>query len=249
MRGRAAVVVDADLDALVAGAQAGDGRALEELCARVRPPMRAYARRVLGPGPDAEDATQEILALIAGRIAGFRGDGTFLGWCYTVASRELGRAQLRRGRELERTAHAIDVALLADHEPAGDAAWRLLEHEAHLACTAGVLAELSDGVRLAYVLGDLLGVTDAVGAAVCGATPAAYRQRRSRARRVVAAAVAAGVPSGGGPALSRAAAELCRVCDLGELHRAAGRPGRDPEAVARAVRVAGPTLVAGVGRR
>jgi hypothetical protein len=153
---------------------------------------------------------------------------------------------MRRGRDVERTADAVDVALLADHEPVADSTWRLLEHEAHLACTVGVLAGLSDGVRLAYVLGDLLGVADAVGAAVCGVTPAAYRKRRSRARRVVAAAVAAGPPAGAAlPGLEEAAAELCRVCDLGELHRAAGRPGRDPAGVARALRVAGPTLVAG----
>lgn len=232
------------LDALVAAAQAGDRAALEQVCTRLARPMGAYARRLLGPGPDAQDAAQDVLALIAARIGSFRREGSFLGWCYAIASRELARTSVRRGRDVERTAHAVDVALLADHEPAGDPAWRLLEHEAHLACTAGVLAGLSEGVRLAYVLGDLLGVADAVGAAVCGVTPEAYRQRRSRARRVVAAAVAAGPPDVPVPELERAAAVLWLVCDLGELHRAAGRPGSDPAAVTRALQLAGPSLVA-----
>jgi len=237
----------ADLDALVAAAQRGDRAALDAVCARVARPMAAYARRVLGPGPDAEDAAQEVVARIAARIGTFRGKGAFLGWCYALAARELGRARARRTRDAERTASAIDVALLADHEPVGDAAWRLLEHEAHLACTVGGLAGLSEGVRLAYALGDLLGVTDAVGAAVCGVAPEAYRQRRSRARRTVAAAVAAGPPTRSDPALERAAADLCRVCDLGELHRAT-RPGAgEPAAALRALRIAGPSLLSVTG--
>jgi len=236
----------AGLDALVAAAQAGERPALDALCARVAGPMAAYARRVLGPGPDAEDAAQEVLARIAGRIGTYRRDGSFLGWCYALASRDLARARARRGRDLARAAGAVEVALLADHEPVGGAAWRLLEHEAHLACAAGVLAGLSEDVRLAYVLGDLLGVPDAVGAAVCGVAPAAYRQRRSRARRRVTAAVLAGPPADAPPGLHHAADELCRVTDLGELHRAAGRPAREPEAVVRALRAAGPTLVPGL---
>jgi hypothetical protein len=54
--------------------------------------------------------------------------------------------------------------------------------EVRLSCTYGMLLCLNRPARVAYLLGDLLGMTDVEGAQVCGTTPAAFRQRLARAR-------------------------------------------------------------------
>ncbi len=54
----------------------------------------------------------------------------------------------------------------------------------------GMLLCLSRPLRLAYLLGDLMGMTDVEGAAICDTTPAAYRQRLARARATMRGVIA-----------------------------------------------------------
>ena len=49
---------------------------------------------------------------------------------------------------------------------------------------------LSREVRVAYLLGDLIGMTDREGAEACGISPAAYRQRLARARATMRSIIA-----------------------------------------------------------
>lgn len=65
------------------------------------------------------------------------------------------------------------------------AGYRLLCEEVRISCTYGMLLCLSWPVRAAYLLGDVLGAPDTAGAAICEITPAAFRQRVSRARRTI----------------------------------------------------------------
>lgn len=51
------------------------------------PHLRGTARAVLGPGADAEDATQAAALKILKHLSEFRGDGSFLGWARRVATR------------------------------------------------------------------------------------------------------------------------------------------------------------------
>jgi hypothetical protein len=60
---------------------------------------------------------------------------------------------------------------------------RLLVDEARIGCSMGMLLCLDREQRLAYVLGDIFGVSDAVGAELFAISRDAYRQRLSRARR------------------------------------------------------------------
>jgi len=131
----------------------------------------------------------------------YTGSGSFLGWVYAIAAREAGRTARRRGLALAAAAEALDAALLTDHEPLIEAEWRVVEQEAHLACAFAVVALLSDAERTAYLLGDVLALPDGTGALLAGTTPAAFRQRLSRARRAVRAHVAraSGVGAAAGP--------------------------------------------------
>jgi hypothetical protein len=60
---------------------------------------------------------------------------------------------------------------------------QLLVDEARIGCTMGMLLCLDREQRLVYVLGEIFGVADAVGAEMLDVSRDAFRQRLSRARR------------------------------------------------------------------
>src|SRR5215475_7491079 len=70
--------------ALVAGAQQGDSRALEELVGRHQRWIYNIAVRMLGHPQDAEDATQEILIKALTRLSSFEGNSRFRTWLYRI---------------------------------------------------------------------------------------------------------------------------------------------------------------------
>jgi RNA polymerase sigma factor (sigma-70 family) len=143
--------------------------------------------RMLGAAQDAEDATQEILVLVVTHLSQFDGRSRFTTWVYAIASRHLLRA--RRSRMEERAVAIGDVANaielgLAHSDPAslpvGDV--RLLARDVQRTCTQAMLLCLSREERLAVLLGDMLGASDAVGAELCEVSRDAFRQRLSRGR-------------------------------------------------------------------
>src|SRR5918997_786759 len=165
-----------DIDRLVARAQRGDARALEELCVRVRPMLVRHARRLLGHSADVEDAVQEVLIVACARLSTYRWEGSFAGWLYAIATRSILRRSAMTPHEAELAVDLADAALLSDHDPMTEAEWRLVEQDLHLACTVGVLEGLAPDARRMYLLGEVLAVSDPVGAEVAGVAPAAYRK-------------------------------------------------------------------------
>ena len=232
-----------DLDRLVARAQRGDAAALEAVCARARPLLVRYARRLVGRPADVDDAVQEVLMLVCARIGTYRWEGSFAGWLYAIATRSILRRAATTPREAELAADLADRALLSDHEPMTEAEWGLVEQDLHLACTIGVLSALSAEARTLYLLGEVLAVPDRVGAQAAQVTPAAYRKRLERARRAVADAVREHAEAGEQDRgrVTVAARELDDLVRLGELHRAHARPGSAAGAL-RALRRVAPTL-------
>jgi hypothetical protein len=78
---------------------------------------------------------------------------------------------------------AVEFGLAATEPaalPEGDA--RLLARDVQRTCTQAMLLALSREERLAVLLSDVLGATDAVGAAICEIKPDAFRQRLARGR-------------------------------------------------------------------
>jgi hypothetical protein len=60
---------------------------------------------------------------------------------------------------------------------------RLLVEEARIGCTSGMLLCLDREQRLIYILGEIFGVTDLVGAELLEITRENFRQKLARARR------------------------------------------------------------------
>lgn len=175
--------------ALVASARAGHRDALEALVRRHQPWIHNIALRMLGHPQDAEDATQEILLKALTRLASYEGRSAFRTWLYRIAVNHV--LNTRRGRR-ERAgltfacyAHGLDSTPDLDLPDASavPADLRLLVDEARIGCTSGMLLCLDREQRLAYVLGEIFGVTDAVGAELLDLSPENFRQRLARARR------------------------------------------------------------------
>jgi RNA polymerase sigma factor (sigma-70 family) len=180
---------DRDDRGLVSRAQAGDRVALETLVGRHQTWIYNIAVRMLGHPEDAEDATQEILVKALTRLSSFEGRSRFRTWLYRIAVNHVLNA--KRGRRepgaltFSCYAHSLDSTpdLDVPDENAAGADVRLLVDEARLGCTSGMLLCLEREQRLVYILGDIFGVTDVVGAELLDTTRDTFRQRLARARR------------------------------------------------------------------
>ncbi len=80
--------------ALAERAARGHAGARRALLQHVLPTLRSAAIAVLGPGPDAEDATQQAAIDVLRGLSSFRGEASLKGWCRTIGI----RAALRQAR-------------------------------------------------------------------------------------------------------------------------------------------------------
>lgn len=173
---------------LVEAARGGSSTALEELVRRHQAFLHNLAVRVLYAPQDAEDATQEILVKVVTKLDRFEGRSRFRTWLYRIAVNHLLNLQ-RTQREGRLTFAAFGEGLdRASEEELPDRAQvpvdvRLLVEEARLGCTMAMLLCLDREQRLVYVLGEILGASDAIGAEVMDVGRDAFRQKLSRARR------------------------------------------------------------------
>jgi RNA polymerase sigma factor (sigma-70 family) len=177
------------VDALARRAADGDREALSALVREIQHPMYRLALRFLGHPDDAEDATQEVLIRIVNRLATFEGRSKFTTWAYTVAVRSLLRTRKRRVESVvqgpEEFAAALDAGMGEIDPTVDEVEYRLLCEQVRISCTYGMLLCLSRPQRAAYLLADVLGLTDADSAKILGCTRETFRQRVSRARRTL----------------------------------------------------------------
>lgn len=179
-----------DLNRLAAQAAAGDRAALERVCESIQDLVYRLALRFFSDPDDAADATQEILVQVITHLGSFEGRSRFTTWVYTIASRHLARSRVRRVEASvagpEPFAQWLDAHLAPDSYRAdSEAEYRMLCEEVRVSCTYGMLLTLSRELRLAYILGDLLEMSDAEGSEALGISRAAFRQRLARARATV----------------------------------------------------------------
>lgn len=168
-------------------ARDGDRDALEELSGALQHPMYRLALRFTGNPVDAQDAAQEVMIRLITHLGQFEGRSRFTTWAYTVATRQLMRTAKRMAESSVAGPEGF-AAFLDEH--AADPAWQpdnQVEYDefcadVRLACTYGMLLCLSREQRIAYLLGDLLRMTDSEGAEICEISRAAFRQRLARAR-------------------------------------------------------------------
>ena len=171
---------------LTEAAQSGDLAALDALVRRHQSWVFHLAHRMLWNRADAEDATQEILLKAVTRLDRFEGRSEFRTWLYRIASNHLlDRCRAAKSfDDVARTLAEIPDEEIPDSETAG-VERPLLVEEAKIACTTGILLCLEPRQRLAFLIGEVLGVTDDVGADMLETSPANFRQILSRARKTL----------------------------------------------------------------
>ena len=178
-----------DLDELARRAADGDREALSALLRELQDPMYRLALRFLGDPHDAQDACQEILIRIVTRLDTFEGRSKLTTWAYTVATRSLLRTRKRAVESSVRGAAAfaafLDAGMGEVDTTLEEAEYRLLCEEVRISCTYGMLLCLSRDQRAAYLLADVVGLTDVEGAEILECSRAAFRQRVSRARKTL----------------------------------------------------------------
>lgn len=175
------------METLVDRALEGSRDALDALVRAIQDDVYGLALRMLWHPHDAADAAQEILIKVVTRLDSFRGESAFRTWCFRIACNHL--LTVRAGRAERRM---VSFESLAEEFASGAAGRalstrdgpedRLLEEEVKLGCTLGILLCLDRPHRLAYVVGEILGMSGDEGADVTGVEPVTYRKRLSRAR-------------------------------------------------------------------
>jgi RNA polymerase sigma factor (sigma-70 family) len=172
---------------LVRDAVKGSRDALEELVRRIQQPVYSLSLRMLLNRQDAEDAAQEIIIRVITNLRSYRFEGPFRAWVLRIAVNKLNTA--RKTFAEKRMASIEDLDSILDrYEARGwlstpmEAPEPYLEAETMAICTHALLSALNRSLRLAFILGVVIGVDSREGAQILDVSPAAYRQRLSRAR-------------------------------------------------------------------
>jgi RNA polymerase sigma factor (sigma-70 family) len=147
--------------------------------------------RMLGCRADAEDATQDILVRALQSLHTFRGDSKFRTWLYRVATNHLLNFRKQKWIASEAICSFPDASAglrrVPDFDPPDPRTVpvpvEVLVEETKMCCMMGTLLCLDGRQRLVFVLGEIFGVSDNVGAEIVEVTPANFRQILSRARR------------------------------------------------------------------
>jgi RNA polymerase sigma factor (sigma-70 family) len=173
-----------DFARLAGAASAGDKAAAGAILEAVQDGIYELALRMLGHPADAEDAAQEILVIVLTHLGSFRGESAFRTWVWRIAANHLGR--VRRGRRetitLPMLEERLQTGLRDEPTERRDPEAEVLTRELHLRCTEGMLLGLDRELRVAYVLGAIMGLSGEEAAEVLEVDQATYRKRLSRAR-------------------------------------------------------------------
>jgi uncharacterized protein (TIGR02246 family) len=180
-------LVNHDEELRVRKAQDGDRESLEWLARRHSPWIYNIALRMLCHPDDAQDASQEILVKLITRLSTFEGRSSFRTWLYRIAFNHLlTMKRLRRERwTFEAYGRALEELpereLVDSTAPSADV--QVWLEEAKIGCTTGLLLCLDREQRLIYILGDIFGVSDRLGAELLDLSRDNFRQKLCRARR------------------------------------------------------------------
>ena len=175
--------------ALIHEANRGNRDALEKLLLGHQAWVFNIAVRMVFHTQDAEEVTQEVLVKAITHLSTFRGECRFRTWLYRIAANQVLNMK-RRGAELQApTFESYGAAL--ENTPDQDMPDRkslpvdapLLIEEAKIACMTGMLLCLERRQRLIFILGEMVGVSDSVGAEILEISADNFRQCLARARR------------------------------------------------------------------
>lgn len=168
--------------ALAQAAVGGDRDALEQVVLRVQGDVYNLAVRFLGHPADADAAAQEILIKVITNLSRFAGQSLLRTWVYRIATTTLLDT---RERLAERRTFALMEAELRqplDVTPYDQPDRAVLAEEVKLGCTLGMLACLPREQRLAYILGEILGLDSVEASQITEVSGATFRKRLQLAR-------------------------------------------------------------------
>jgi RNA polymerase sigma-70 factor (ECF subfamily) len=144
---------DVDDRDLVAAAQRGDTRALNDLLARHLDRIHAVCARIVGPTRDADDATQNAMISIVRAIDRFDGRSAFSTWAYRIAT-NAALDELRKRRRRPQLHVVVDDD--GDPPERGDPlSHREVDAVVDRMMIDEALASLPDDYRTAIVLCDV----------------------------------------------------------------------------------------------
>jgi RNA polymerase sigma factor (sigma-70 family) len=182
---------DTDVEdlALLSRIRDGDRDALEGLVLRHQAWIYNIVLRMVYHPADAEDATQEVLIKLLTKLSTFEGRSSFRTWLYRIVVNHVLNMKRARGEVAEWTfakyGQALETAPDAElpDRTSIPADMALLIEESRITCTSGMLLCLDREQRLVYILGEIFGVSDGVGAELLETTRENFRQKLARARR------------------------------------------------------------------
>jgi len=198
-------------------ASAGNKAAVRAVLEAIRDDVYRLALRMLRHPADAEDAAQEILVIVVTHLGTFRGESSVKTWVWRIAANHLVR--VKRGRREVASLDVLDDRLrtglrLASPDP--DPESEALANELRLRCTEAMILGLDRDLRIAYLLGDVFGLSGEEASEVLGIDHAAYRKRLSARARACTIFFAAGAASPVGPSARRRAQLLRELLVRGE---------------------------------
>lgn len=174
---------------LVRSAIRGDKKALEKLIERHQDWIYNIALRMVGHTQDAEDVAQEALLKIVTKLSTFKGKSSFRTWAYRIVANHVLNMKKRNTEKRMVSFDAYWASI--DRTPDMDMpdlkgvpvdAPVLLE-EINIHCMMGMLICLNRDLRLAFILGEIFGVSDKIGGEILEISRVLFRQRLSRARK------------------------------------------------------------------
>jgi RNA polymerase sigma factor (sigma-70 family) len=180
---------------LLGQARSGSRTALSDLARAIERPIFNLAMRMLAHRADAEDATQEILVQVITHLGDIRDEKAAGAWAFRLACRHLVHTRRQGAVEAQRLSFRAFAADLGDgladipDNAAPDPEFEASIREVKIGCTLALLTCLTRALRAAYILGDVLELTDAEASEALEIEPAAYRQRLRRARMLVSSFV------------------------------------------------------------
>lgn len=175
-------VYDADFEAAIEAARAGDDLAVASLYDEIQPALLRYLR---WQEPSiADDLASEVWLAVAEGLSRFEGDGSaFKGWIFTIARRRLADHRRREGR---RSTRPVPTQALPD-TPAGDDPSDLVTNRMSAQDAIGTLtAALPADQAEIVVLRVLSGLPIEEVARVTGKKPGTVRVLQHRALRRLA---------------------------------------------------------------
>ncbi len=176
----AGAMSNADDRALVAAAQSGDRRALDQLLRRHYDRVYAVCRRILHHDADAADATQDALLAAVRALGSFDGNAAFGTWMYRIATNTC-LDQLRR-RKRRPTAPLDETVMLSDLVETRPFDSTVVDQMA----VQAALERLPEDFRLAVVLRDVADLDYDTIADTLGVPIGTVRSRIARGRAILA---------------------------------------------------------------